>query len=327
MSPLFGRKKNTSEKTVLILDVENGSVGACLARLSPGSAPKVFGETRRAIPLQTTRDTDAIAGAILQASEKVLAHVAEVAARVRSHDSLASAGEVSQVVIFLSPPWGALSIVDRALEPHPFVGRIKKTAEAFFGSVSVRTEPFSLMAAYTAPIMFPSDEHYLVSVISGEVTELVLLENVGSHLKITGHASMPFGRHYPLRTLLSHGQISEAEARSALNLHGRGTAPRGVTEALHTAGREVAREFSSLATELLAHAPAKKVVVVAEEPVGEWFARSFAESPTVAKLFPDAGEVRAVRARHALPFMSVHARRPDLPLLLEVLFTDTQLAR
>ncbi len=88
----------------------------------------------------------------------------------------------------------------------------------------------------------------------------------------------------------------------------------------------MAEEFGSVAGDLLQHAPAKHVVVMAQEPAGEWFAKTLAGSPSVGKLFKDEGEVRAVSSRHALPFIGVHARKPDLPLLLEVLFVNTRFA-
>lgn len=323
MSPLFGRKREEG-KTVLVLDVENGSVGACLARFTLGSQPKVFGEVRKHLPLQQTHDTDTLARLTLQAAEEVLAHTAQVAARVRAHNTLGPAGEVASAAIFFAPPWGALSISDRVLDPHPFTRRIHKSLEAYFGSLSISMEPFGLMAAHTVPIIFPSDDHYLLSAVSGEVTELILLENVGSHLKIVGHATVPLGRHYPLRTLLSHGGYSEAEARSALSLHARGLEPHHAQEALYAAGEHVAGEFGSVAGELLKHAPARRVVVISQEPAGEWFARSLAKSSSLARLFPHEGEVRAVRTSHALPFIGGHARRPDLTLLLEALFVNTR---
>lgn len=326
MSPLFGRQREEG-KTVLILDVESGGVGACLARLSPHEPPKIFGEVRKHLPLQATHDTDALTKLILQAAEGALAHTAHVAARVRGHHALASAGTIDSAAVFLSPPWGALSITGRELEPHPFTRRIESSVESYFGPLTITVEPFGLMAAHTTPILLPSEDHYLLSVVSGEVTELILLENVGSHLHIAGHATLPMGRHYPLRTLISHGGLSETEARSVLGLYARGHEPPHALEAMHAASIHLASEFGSLAGELFKFVPARRVVVVSQEPAGEWFARSLAKSPELEHLFPEAGEVRAVRASHALPFVGMHSSRPDLPLLLEVLFVNTRLPK
>lgn len=323
MFPLFWRKREEG-KTVLVLDIENGSVGVCFAHLSPTHQPKIFGELRKQIPLQLTHDTDALTKLTMQATESVLEHASQVAARVRSHGSLAPAGEVGEAVLFFSPPWGALSLTDRELDPHPFTHRVAKSVEAYFGPITTTMEPFGLMAAHTAPMILPLDDHYLLSTVSGEVTELMLIEHAGTHFRTVGHATIPMGRHYPLRTLLSHGGFSEAEARSALHLHSRRATPHHAFEALHSAQNHYASEFGSVAGELLQHVPARSILVVAQEPAGEWFARSLAESRELASLFPEAGEVRAARASHALPFVAVHARRPDLPLLLEVLFVNTR---
>ena len=309
---------------MLMLDIESGSVGVALARLSSNHLPKVFGEWRRAVPLQLTHDTDTLARQTEVVVEAALAHVAEVAARVRGHHTHGAVGEVQDAAVFLSPPWGALSITNRKLEPHPFTKRLQKSLEAFFGPLTVTTEPFGLMAAHTAPLVLPNEGHYLLSTVSGETTELILLENEGSHLHIAAHATLPLGHHYPLRTLLSHGAFSPAEARSALHLHARGSAPGHALEALHAAGTHVAAEFASVAGELLPHTQARSIFVVAGEPTGEWFARSLAASPALGQLFPQAGEVRAVRSGHVSPFVGGHARRPDLPLLLEALFVNTR---
>jgi hypothetical protein len=155
------------------------------------------------------------------------------------------------------------------------------------------------------------------------VTELVLLENAGTHLGIVGHGSVPLGHHYPLRTLLSHGGFSEAEARSAFNLHARGHEPPHALEALQTASEHMVQELGSVAGELFEHLPVRRVVVAAQEPAGDWFARSLAANSAMQELFPHAGEVRALRAKQLTPFVGVHARRPDLPLLLEVMFINT----
>jgi hypothetical protein len=319
MSPLFG-KKNTGERTVLILDVENGSVGACLVRLSPNHLPKMFGEVRKIIPPQVTHDTDALARRTLQALEGALAHTSHVAARVRTHSTFAPAGQIDNVVVFFSPPWGALSIADRELPLHPFGALVKRSIEAYAGPVGITFQPFGFMAAHTTPLVIPSDDHYLISAMSGEVTELILLENMGSHLKIVAHATLPLGRHYPLRTLLTHGGYSEAEALSLLRLSGS-----TASEALLAASAHAAREFGSVARELLKHVEARRIIVVGQEPTNEWFARSLAQNIELHKLFPNSGEVRTVKSSHVLPYVGVHASRPDLPLLMEVLFVNTHL--
>ena len=52
--------KKSPEKTVLILDVESGSVGSALVRLVPKKQPKLFGETRAYAPLSMSRSGSAL---------------------------------------------------------------------------------------------------------------------------------------------------------------------------------------------------------------------------------------------------------------------------
>lgn len=320
---IFGRKRQEG-KSVLVLDVENGSVGACLVHVSPHTQPKLFGEVRKKVPLQHTHNPEILARLIETTVQEALAHVSHVAARMRAHPALASAGVIDEVALFLSPPWGVMPMRPEMQDPHPFVERVQRTVESFTGSVPITSEPFGHVAVFTTPLIVPAYTHQVLVLMSGDVTELVLLEHKGDHLSIEGHATMPLGRHYPIRTLRTHGGLSEAEAYSALTLHARDAGPRHALEALHAAGLHMAGEFGSVAQELFAHVPAQSVLVIAEEPVGDWFARTLAESPTSASLFPEKGEVRALRSRHVTPFMSTHSAHPDLPLLLEALFVNTR---
>lgn len=319
MSPLFGKRKEEG-KTFLIVDVETGSVGVALARLSPYNLPKVFGEWRKAVPLQQTHNLDALARLVDQTVKEALVHAGQVAARVRAHPGLGRAGEVGQVAVFLSPPWGVLSITNRELPQHPFVRQVHNSIESYFGPLPTTTLPFGLVAAHTAPLVAPHDDHMLLAIVGGEVIELTALKNTGENFHIAAHATLPFGHHYPLRTLLSHGGLGEAEARSALALYAQNEAPYHAREALHTAGAHVAQEFGSAVRELLQHVPAQKVLVMAGEPAGGWFARSLAAAPELQQVFTEPAEVSIVHPRHLSPFISAHARKPDLPLLLETLF-------
>ena len=103
---LFGGKKSPTKRTVLILDVENGSVGSTLVQLTQNKQPKLFGEMRSHAPLGSR-----ITGALLSADIKLAAanairHASEVATRVRSHPKIASLGRVVSIAVFLAPPWG-----------------------------------------------------------------------------------------------------------------------------------------------------------------------------------------------------------------------------
>ncbi|MDP4020893.1 MAG: hypothetical protein Q8P58_02540, partial [Candidatus Adlerbacteria bacterium] len=71
MSPLFGKKKDDG-RTILILDVESGSIGGALVRFSSGQQPKVFGETRHPLPLRATYEPQILADLALREVEQVL---------------------------------------------------------------------------------------------------------------------------------------------------------------------------------------------------------------------------------------------------------------
>src|SRR5882724_6071386 len=98
---LFGHKK-PGGKTVLLLDVENGSVGAALVRLDIDKAPRLFGETREFMRAPATRDTTSLMQAIGISARTVLGKVAEVAGRLRTSSSLQAreAGVITEAKIF-----------------------------------------------------------------------------------------------------------------------------------------------------------------------------------------------------------------------------------
>jgi hypothetical protein len=100
-----------------------------------------------------------------------------------------------------------------------------------------------------------------------------------------------------------------------------------LAEPLETLANHVAKEFTSVARELIVSAPVHSVFVIAQEPAGEWFARALSEHSAVEELFPDGGTVRAMRGSHVSPYISMHAPKPDLPLLLEALFVDARFVR
>jgi len=66
-----------------------------------------------------------------------------------------------------------------------------------------------------------------------------------------------------------------------------------------------------------------RVRVIGAEPSGEWFARALAADGSLAELFPDGGEVRALRSHHLTQHIEAHAEVPDLLLMLDTLFVDS----
>src|SRR3989338_8912464 len=100
------RGKKSPERTILLLDVENGSVGSALLRLSPGKQPKLFGETRAVTQVGMSRSGGTLAAQIETAARDALRTIFGTAARVRLHPKTAPLGKISSVAVFLAPPWG-----------------------------------------------------------------------------------------------------------------------------------------------------------------------------------------------------------------------------
>jgi len=324
MSAFFKRNKEEGN-TVLLLDVENGSVGSALVRLSPHDAPKLFGETRVQIPLLKTHAPGSISREIEQATRSALDHVAQVAARVRVHSS-EPMGTISHTAVFMSPPWATLNLGYDTV-PHPMTQSIYNSLVTLLGpAVPTSFHPFATATAHMVPSIFPHEERYLLCVVSGEVMEIVALERSAWDSQVLGHATLPFGRNSIMRTLSAHGGFSSGEAESALKLaqHGH-TAP--MHEPLTSLAAHIGEEFDEVARELASGGTLRSVFVVAHEPVGEWFARSLAEHASLETLLPEGGTVRAVRGSHISPFIAVHAHKPDIALLLEALFIDARLPK
>ena len=133
---------------------------------------------------------------------------------------------------------------------------------------------------------------------------------------VVGRATIPGGRHLLLRTLKSHGGLTDAEARSALHLQSA-----HIEEPLSSAAAHFVRAFKDAARDLLFHASVRSVYIVVEEPLGEWFAKILGGEP-LQEVFPEGGVVRALRTHHLQPYIGSHAR-PDLFLMLETLYVGS----
>lgn len=312
MSPLFGKRKSP-EKTVLILDVESGSVGGALVRLSPIEAPKLFAQQRVHLPILHTRDTSALMGKVVHAAREVLQHIAEVAARIRGHPTAGGLGSISRAAFFLAPPWVTLNLQTKVPDFLPsLAGALRAEAKGLFEHVSLSYHPFASSGLGGVRALYPEEPHVLLVLITGEVTELLLWGGG----KVDGHATLPLGLHTLLRTLMSHGGLSEAEARSALH-------SAHLAEPLLAASAHFAGEFYVTAEELLQQNTPRAVFVVAGD-MGEWFARALSNDSSVAELFPEGGTVRSLHATHISPYVLAHTPTPDTALMLEALLMEAR---
>ncbi|HVV39201.1 MAG TPA: hypothetical protein VHD31_02645 [Candidatus Paceibacterota bacterium] len=316
---LFGKKAKDNGHTIAILDVENGSVAAALARLTPNDPPKLFAETRIRMPILNSLDTRLMTREIEKATREALGHISRVAARIRLHDGLSSNGEVERSAAFFSPPWAAMHLEGGTADYAPHMSElVQNLLQETFGDKRSTLHPFGTAAAHSAVLLYPHLGSTMLCIVSGEVTELLVIENN----RVVGRATVPVGFYSLLRTLTMHAGISAAEARSLLSLaSGEHTT---FIEPLVAAQSHFANAFAEAAAELLERSRVENVLVIAPHPVEEWFARALAEDSALIELFPPNSTVRAIRAQHAMPYIAAHALKPDLPLMLEALFVDAK---
>jgi hypothetical protein len=137
---------------------------------------------------------------------------------------------------------------------------------------------------------------------------------------VVAHATVPHGSHSLLRTLRTHGGLSEAEARSSARLP---FDSKHLKEPFGAAAEHYAQQLHAAARDLLSPGQYAHIRVVGAEPMAEWFARALAQSSALAELFPQ-GEVRALRPAHLSPYLQTHSHTPDLMLMLGALFIDGQ---
>lgn len=318
---IFGRK-NRKGATILILDVENSSVGTALVRTSAQERPRLFGEMRVPTRFFHTISPTRLYNEATAAVNKALAHIMQVAARMRIHAPPAF-GEISRVEVFISAPWSTLELEGPSL-PHPITQRIYNSVVAAVGpSVPVALHPFSMAPLYILPSLFPHEERLLISHVSGEITEVATLGHSTYGSRVLGHATLPFGSNSIVRTLAAHGGLSGAEALSALRINNRG-AQTPVHESLRAIAIHLAEEFEHISEPLSQAGGLRSAFVIAHEPVGEWVARALADHAHLSVLFPDGGAIRALGGNHLTPYFASHARRPDITLLLEALFVDAR---
>ncbi len=314
-----------SAKTVLLVDIESGSVGVALAHLVSGEAPKLFAEARVALPIFTTLNSAVLVREIEKTLRELLSHASLVATRLRGHRVVSQMGTISEVLVFLSPPWTSPGQGQKSLQwEHELtlVSRIQTAVNDMFGAIPTAFHPFGTAASYATDALFQKQKEFLLCRVGGEVTELLLVAGGDLH----GQGTVPFGHHTVLRTLQHHAGLSAQEARSALRL---GTVslsnpPHTIAEPLNAAASHAVREFSEAAHDVLGKSAVRGVLIIAPAPLGEWFAHTLANPPSggevLVDIFPHSTTVRALHTHHLEPHIAAHAAAPDLLLMLEALF-------
>ena len=318
MSALFG-DGSKADTTVLVVDVENGSVASALVRLSNLENPRLFAEHRIALPVTQSVSSTAIFKDIQKALDQSLGETAKVAARIRQHQKLSSQGVINGAHLFFGPPWTSSSWGAGGLEwdfEPSVVKHVRRSAESVVGDAPIQHHSNSWAAAHAASSLAAG--RLLVCIMTGEVVELLVVEDG----RIEGRATVPLGLHTLLRTLTTHAALSTQEARSALRLYQPTSGESFVfDEPLQAAASHFVEQFAAVAQTLLASSPVSTIVVVAPEPIGAWFARALAESSIAAQFFPDGGTTRDIRTKHLMPYVQTLGTNTDLPLMLEALFT------
>lgn len=313
---LFGSKKSP-EKTVLILEVGSGSVAGALVRIAPEEQPKLFGETRVLLPVAFSLSGSALAAQTERAIGEVVQKISEIAARVRMHSEAASIGRVERGVVFFAPPWGKPNLESGTPEfIEDMSAKVRTAAESRLSRMPLSFYTSAGLAAFGNHALFEA-EPALLYVVGGEVSELLHMDGAG----VRAHATIPLGLHVLLRTLRTHGGLSEAEARSAAQLPF--DTPH-LQEPFAAAAAHMGGHFVSSARELLEGAGLSRIRVIAQEPTAEWFARALSTYEPLDALFPYGGEVRTLRLPHLTAHIAAHQERPDLQLMLAALFVDSR---
>lgn len=304
---LFGRDNKSKAKTVLILDIESGSVGAALARRDADNTLHILEETRTHLPVRLERSAQALAADIERLSRETITHISRQAT---------DAGGVDNIAVFMAPPWGKPNLTAGAPDfALPMQTMLRRELSPYFASpASFYTNAGAAVQGMRA--ISPYEDKYLLCIVTHEMTELLLVHQGA----VVGHATIPHGLNLPLRTLRTHGGLSEAEARSALKLGhlteplGRSSWPMG--EALASATETFATEFLAAGRELFEGYAPERVWVVS--PAGDYFARALSHH-ALDELFVQGGTVAALRPHHVQAHLP-NAGSQDLFIILEALF-------
>lgn len=320
MSPLFGRKKARDlpvGRTVLLVDIENGSVGAGLVHALANHQPRLFGGRRELVAPGMRLSGVQLSERIERTLASVLQALSRAASRVRSHRSAAHLGEVSSAVVVMAPPWGRPNL---SRGRPDFLDSMTATSAReiarSFGYIPTKYFTNAGVVAYGTQALFGPQPMLLLS-ISAEVSELMRMDEEG----VQAHATIPLGSHALLRTLMSHGGLSEAEARSAARMP-FGNPRFGEPSTAHA--KHYARELADVLRELMRPGEVARVRVVAAEPHGEWIAQALTETDVLHEFFPHGGEIRALRPHHLGEHVVAHGLDQDIALMLGALFVDRE---
>lgn len=310
------------EKTIVILDVENGSVAAALVRTAVGKPPKLYAEERVHIPVLNTRDATRVMKEVSRALRDVLQHVSLVAARMRHNEKTVHLGTIARIEVFLSAPWTAPKNGTTAPWVHEsaVMEQVREAVEEYFNNIPVHFHAFAPKAGQVLGGLFPYEQNALVLSVTGEVAELLLLKDKVA----VSHATMPVGKNTLARTLRASGGLSSKELFSALALSSEHEEdPAQYKEILQTTREHFLDAFMDSAEDILGGTAPSSVFVIAEAPLGQWFSKAIAGHNTIGYIFPEGAAVRTIQHAHLAPYCELQTAKPDLILTLEAVCANT----
>lgn len=278
--------------TVLVLDIESGSVASALVHVPADGAPKISAYHRKELPLLASRTGSDIAASLEKTLLHALSYMSMVAARMRGHAAAQKFGTVTGAAVFFAAPWGTPNLSTGKASYIPGMRAFtKEQVQAAFGDIPVSFYTSADAIAYGSR-MIGKHQDTLVAMLRGELIELLLLNEHGPQ----AYSTTPVGSRSILRTLKTHGALSEHEARSMLALARHKEDLR--YEPLLAAAHHLGDTFAEAAALLLPAGTPTGIVVVGEHPLGEWFAKNIAANARVADIFDEDATVEAIRPYH-----------------------------
>ena len=326
MTALHSKSSFQDGDTILLVDVASGSVASALMQLSKNDCPKLYGEVRVPLTVGSRAVSHEIAAKVQKAVDEVLGHVGHIAANLRQNQATLQLGTIKAVHVYFGAPWvsATVSHTHRALQ-FAFEDEILRDLYRQVGSIAgdsaVTAYPFNGAAAHATRAIL--NETMLVCILTGEVVELVVVEGVTP----IAHATMPYGIHTIYRTLQSHAGLGTHAVQSLLTLtHQTGEPLVVYAEPLQAVAEHLTEEFVETATELVEQFAIHTIMVIADEHMGDWFARALTASTATVELFPNGGVVRALRPKHLEDYIATLAPNPDLSLMMEALYSNRRSA-
>ncbi len=290
---MFGKKKASAAQggTVLILDIESGSVATALVDMSKAQ-PQIMYAHREHLPLLPSRSGSTIANALEKSLAHTLQRASEIAARMRLHSTEQPLGHVARVAVFLAAPWGSPDLVKGNSKFVPGIREyIKEKVEASFGTAPVSFYTSADALTHNHKVTGGGSDTVAVA-LRGELLELLFLSND----MVRAYTTVPLGSRSILRTLQTHGALSEHEARSMLRLQKHTS--NAQYEPLQAASKHLSDAFVDSAALVLPLKSNATILIVAEQPMGEWFAKSIADNSRVLTVFVPESTVEAFLPYH-----------------------------